>query len=196
MAPFFPWIAHYGYVGLFGIMVLGIVGLPLPVETLLVFSGYLVSQGRLHPLSVFLVGFTGSACGISLSYYLGITLGHGFIRRFGRFLHLTDSHMARANAWFHRMGNWVLTFGYFVPGVRHVTALAAGISGLEYRIFAFHAYCGAAIWVATFLTLGYVVGDRWREAFAAVQHYLLTISLAAAIIILLIWFLKRRRSAT
>jgi membrane protein DedA with SNARE-associated domain len=194
MDPVFPWIAHYGYFGLFGLMVLGIAGVPLPVETLLVFSGYLASQGKLHLVSVFLVGFAGSACGISLSYYLGETLGHAFVVRYGRFVHVTEKGVHRVNDWFHNKGYWVLTFGYFVPGLRHVTAFAAGMSGLEYRIFAAHAYFGAALWVGAFLALGYFVGDRWLQVFQMSQHYLLWISGIVVVIVLIVWRLKRRRA--
>lgn len=193
MGPIFPWISEYGYVGLFGLLVLGIVGLPVPDETLLVFSGYLVSQGKLHLVFTFLAEFAGSVCGISLSYYLGQTLGHRFVERFGRYLHLTAERVHQVNTWFHHKGNWVLTFGYFVPGVRHVTAFVAGMSELEYGVFAAHAYFGAAIWVGGFLTLGYFVGDRWQEVFEIVERYLLWISVAAAVIVLVAWRLKRRR---
>ncbi|HEX4229586.1 MAG TPA: DedA family protein [Bryobacteraceae bacterium] len=194
MGLVFLWIEHYGYAGLFGLLVLGIVGVPVPDETLLVFSGYLVSQGKLHLVLVFLAAFAGSACGISLSYYLGETLGFHFVRRFGRYVHLTEERVALVNRWFHHAGNWVLMFGYFVPGVRHVTAFAAGMARLEYRIFAGHAYLGAAIWVAGFLTLGYFVGDQWQVVFHIVEHYILWISVAVAVIILIAWRLKRRRA--
>lgn len=192
MIPVFSWIAHYGYAGLFGLLMLGIVGLPVPDETLLVFSGYLVSQGKLHLVFVFFAAFAGSACGISLSYYLGKTLGHRFVRRFGRYVHLTEERVARVKKWFHHAGNWVLTFGYFVPGVRHATAFVAGMSQLEYRTFAAHAYFGAAIWVAGFLTLGYFVGDEWQVVFRVIEHYILWISVGAGVIVLIAWRLKSR----
>ena len=53
MEPLLEWLSQWGYAGLFGLLVFGIIGLPIPDETLLVFSGYLVSQGRLHPLFTF-----------------------------------------------------------------------------------------------------------------------------------------------
>ena len=59
------------------------------------------------------------------------------------------------------MGHWALTFGYFIPGVRHFTAYAAGMSELEAPQFALFAYSGAVLWVGTFLSLGYFLGERW-----------------------------------
>lgn len=195
MEPVFAWIAQYGYAGLFGLLVLGIVGLPVPDETLLMFSGYLVSQGKLHAVLVLLVAFAGSACGITVSYYLGETLGHRFVTRFGRYVHLTEERVERVHIWFRRMGNWVLTFGYFIPGVRHLTALVAGMSGLEYPIFAAHAYAGAAIWVASFVGLGYFFGERWQQVFQIVNRDLLWISIGAVVILLIVWRLKIRRES-
>ena len=61
------------------------------------------------------------------------------------------------------IGRWSLVCGYYIAGVRHVTAMVAGASGLEYPIFAVFAYCGATTWVLTFLSLGYFLGDRWQD---------------------------------
>src|SRR6266496_2169533 len=148
------WIAQYGYVAIFSLLVLGIVGLPVPDETLLTFTGYLVFQGHLSLPLAFLSGFAGSACGITLSYVLGRTFGLKLIHRYGRYLRITEDHVEKAHAWFRRAGHWSLTFGYFIPGVRHFTAYAAGMSDVEPHQFGLFAYSGAALWAATFISLG------------------------------------------
>ncbi len=188
------WLSHYGYGGLFLLLVLGIVGLPIPDETLLVFSGYLISQGRLHPALTFASGFCGSAGGISISYWIGKTFGYRFVHRYGKYIHLSQERLDLINRWFHRIGNWLLTTGYFIPGVRHFTALTAGISKLEYRTFAAFAYPGAAVWVAGFLTLGYVVGDQWETAFAVVHRYVLLVICLAILIAAAVWWIRKRTS--
>ena len=186
------WMSHYGYFGLFGLLLLGIVGLPVPDETLLVVSGYLISRGRLHATATFAAAFAGSACGISVSYLLGRTAGHEAVNRYGRLVHLTQERLGRVHRWFQHTGEWLLAFGYFVPGVRHFTALVAGISGLEYPIFAVFAYSGAAVWVSLFLCLGYFVGEKWQTAIALVHRYslmLLIVAIAAA----LAWCIRKKR---
>ncbi|HWQ56307.1 MAG TPA: hypothetical protein VN442_21650 [Bryobacteraceae bacterium] len=65
--------------------------------------------------------------GITASYILGRTLGIGLICRYERYVHLTGERIAKAHDWFERVGRWALTFGYYVPGVRHLTAYAAGM---------------------------------------------------------------------
>jgi membrane protein DedA with SNARE-associated domain len=194
MESLLGWLAHYGYAGLFGLLVLGIVGLPIPDETLLVFSGYLIFRGRLQAVPAFLAALGGSVCGISLSYTIGRTLGHPFVLRYGRFLHLTEARMERVHGWFHRLGNWLLMLGYFIPGVRHFTALVAGTSELEYGTFAGFAYPGAAIWASTFLLIGYLLGENWRAAISLIHRYTLAFAgvlVAAAVVA---WWVKKRRN--
>ena len=191
----FAWIAQYGCVAIFLLLVTGIVGLPVPDETLLTFTGYLVFKGHLPLAWAFLAALGGSTCGITLSYTLGRTFGLALIHRYGRYLHITEAHIAKAHAWFRRAGHWGLTFGYFVPGVRHFTAYAAGMSELEAPQFALFAYSGAVLWVSTFIGLGYFLGERWQAVQKNVDHYLLGGAIAAAALacLYLAWRWRRRR---
>jgi membrane protein DedA with SNARE-associated domain len=189
------WITQYGYEAIFLLLVLGIVGLPVPDETLLTFTGYLVFKGHLSLPLAFISAFTGSASGITVSYALGRVFGMALIHRFGRFLHLTPERLDRAHAWFERIGQWALTFGYFIPGVRHLTAYAAGISSLEPPRFAIFAYTGSVLWVSTFLSLGYLLGERWHVVERNIDRYLVgvAIALAALLAIYLVWRWWRKR---
>jgi membrane protein DedA with SNARE-associated domain len=190
------WLSQYGYPALFCLLALGIVGLPVPDETLLVFSGYLILRGRLNPWFTFTAALAGSSLGISISYIIGRTLGCRFVVRFGKYIHLTEERINRVNVWFCRIGAWLLTVGYFVPGVRHFTALVAGMSRLPYRTFAAFAYPGAVLWIATFLTIGYFVGEQWERASATVQHDLLIGAGAlgaVAVVWWAVWRMRKRR---
>lgn len=197
MDPIVHWVSAYGYFAIFGLLVLGIAGLPVPDETLLVFSGYLISRGRLNPAGALAAAFCGSACGITVSYTIGRTLGIGFVHRYGRWIHLNEERVNRVHEWFEHLGHWALVGGYFIPGVRHVTAIIAGTSGLEYRRFAAFAYGGAILWVCTFVSLGYVFGDRWEEAERAIHRHLVTATIVAAGLLaaylLVRWLQNRKR---
>ncbi len=188
------WISHYGYAGLFGLLILGIVGLPVPDETLLTFCGYLIWKGRLHPLGTFLAGFGGSLCGISFSYLLGRVYGNKVIHRYGRYIGLNAKRLDLVHRGFARWGRWLLAIGYFVPGVRHFTALVAGTTDLKWRVFALSAYSGAALWVATFLTLGYMVGEQWHQTSATFHKYSLLATGLALALGAAVWLIKTRRS--
>ncbi len=192
----FQWVSSYGYAAIFGLLVLGIVGLPIPDETLLVFTGYLVWRGNLKAIPVLLVAFLGSISGITLSYVIGRTLGLGFIHKWGRYVHVTESRLDVVHGWFNRVGHWALFIGYYIAGVRHFTAIVAGTSSLEYRAFAAYAYSGAAVWVCTFLGLGYYFGDRWHQVIETVHRHLHIVSIAVitgvALFLLIRWFRNRK----
>jgi membrane protein DedA with SNARE-associated domain len=176
------WIETYGYLGVFSSLMLGIFGLPIPDETILAFVGYLVFKGYFHPLPTIVTAFLGSICGITLTYLVGRTLGLPLLERYGKYLQVTPERFAQAHHWFEKYGKWSLFGGYFLPGVRHLTAFSAGVSGLEYRPFALFAYSGGLLWVAAFLTLGYLVGDEWHKVMRQIHFYL--VMLVSAIFVL------------
>jgi membrane protein DedA with SNARE-associated domain len=193
MEPLITWLLQYGYAGLFTLLMLGIAGLPIPDETLLVISGYLISAGRLHPAWTFLSGFAGASSGISLSYWLGRALGHKAVGRYGKYIHLTPARVDAVQRWFGKIGNWLLSVGYFIPGVRHFTALVAGMSGISFRVFAPYAYSGAAIWVLSFLAVGYAVGENWRAALLLIHRYTWGVILLLMVTGGVFWWVRTRR---
>lgn len=183
-------IAQYAYGGIFGLLVLGIVGLPVPDEFLLTFVGFLVFRGQLKFAPALGSAFAGSACGITVSYLLGRTAGSWVLHHFGRWLHVDDAQIQRVHNWFERFGGWSLTFGYFVAGVRHLTALLAGSADYDPPKFAAFAYTGALLWTTTFIGLGVYLGERWHEASRLYRH-LPTIALVALLVGLLFYLIWR-----
>jgi membrane protein DedA with SNARE-associated domain len=156
------WLVRYGAPILFLAQVFGIFGLPIPDELLLVLAGALVANGELHGWPVVLASIAGCLCGITLSYVVGRAIGARALDRAARH---HRKGVDRAQSWFRRFGTWLLAFGYFIPGVRHVTAIIAGSGCLNVKTFMRFAYPGGVLWCSTFLTLGYLAGDRWQEVF-------------------------------
>lgn len=192
------WVASYGYFAIFGLLVLGIVGVPVPDEFLLTSCGFLIYRGNLLPVPAFASALLGSICGITCSYLIGRTLGWKFLHsRAGRLLHIRDAQIQWVHDWFNRIGHWALLIGYFVPGVRHFTAIVAGTSKLEYRGFAMFAYTGAVLWVSTFLFIGYHFGPQWEDILRVIERNLREASIAAAVLIAIYgvyWALRRKRA--
>ena len=188
-------VSHYAYGGIFALLVFGVVGVPVPDEFLLTFVGYLVFSRRLEFVPALAAAFAGSACGITLSYVLGRTASTWVVDKFGRWLHLDKHDLDRAHDWFARFGGWSITFGYFIAGVRHLTALAAGMAKLEPPKFAAYAYTGALLWSTTFIGLGIYLGERWHEGSRPFRHFsvLALLLLGAGALTYGIWLLLRRR---
>ena len=189
-------VSQYGDFALFFLLIFGIIGLPVPDETLLTFSGYLIFKGHLHFPNTLAAAFAGSVCGISGSYVIGRTGGLFLIHKYGRYVHITPERLDYVHAWFERVGRWGLFFGYFIPGIRHFTAIIAGTSALEYPVFALFAYSGALVWVSTFLTLGYFLGEEWSRIGKQIQGSAEEIAMVAVVVALIglgiRYWMKRR----
>jgi len=178
------WITHHGYAGIFSLLVFGIVGLPVPDEWLLTFSGYLIFKHTLLFLPTFGAAFLGSACGITVSYTLGRIFDTYVLEKYGRFFHMTPQRLERVHSWFERRGRWTLLVGYFIPGVRHLTGYVAGVSELSFANFALFAYIGAFCWAAVFITVGYILGEQWNRVLQSLHETkLLVIGLAIAAVL-------------
>jgi membrane protein DedA with SNARE-associated domain len=166
---FISWLRHYGPAVLFLAQMFGIFGVPIPDELLMTVAGALVRRGELNGPATLVAAITGCSTGITGSYVLGRTVGITTMRRV---LHIRESSLARAQRWFTRFGVWLLAFGYFVPGVRHVTAIAAGSTPLDYGQFARAAYPGAVFWCLVFLGTGYIAGDHLEDVTFLIGRHL------------------------
>jgi membrane protein DedA with SNARE-associated domain len=188
-ATIVTWITHYGYACIFVLLMFGIVGLPVPDETLLALSGYLVHAGDLRFFPTLAAAFGGSLCGITISYALGRRFGRTIVVKYGGLFRLSAEKLERTLVWFSRKGKYGLTVGYFFPGVRHVVAVAAGSSGLPYGTFARFAYVGGLLWSSAFVSLGYYTGEEWRSAVSTLAHRIFVIGSVAAFVLLvyLLW---------
>jgi membrane protein DedA with SNARE-associated domain len=187
----FHWIAQHGYIGIFSLLVLGIVGLPVPDEGLLTFAGYLVYKGTLQLVPTVAACFLGSISGITVSYGLGRSIGLYLITKYGPLVHITPDRLEKVHAWFDRVGRWALTFGYFIPGVRHLTALVAGTSKLKIPTFALFAYSGGLIWATTFVSIGYLLGNKWARVSEKIHHHLMLTSALIAVLLVLYFLIQR-----
>lgn len=186
-------VARYGYFAIFGLLMLGIVGPLIPDETILVFSGILIRQGRLDYVAVLAAGYGGSLCGITVSYLLGRNGLSYMIERIPITRRHSARYMARVHDWFERYGRWTLFFGYFIVGVRHFTALVAGASRMHARHFALYAYTGGLIWVVCFVSLGYFLGDQWERVGHTLDRGALVLAILIALTALIVVWWKKRK---
>lgn len=187
-------VSHYGYIGIFSLLVLGIVGIPVPDETLLALTGFLIFKGRLHMAPAIAAAISGSVCGITSSYLIGRSGGYYLVHKYGYKAHITPEKLEKARLWLDRTGKWGLVAGYFIPGVRHLTALAAGATRMEYHVFAVFAYAGAALWCTTFVLAGFFFEKEWIGSSASIHRVALIVCGAAALLLILYYLVALRRA--
>lgn len=191
-------ISQYGYLAIFILLTLGIIGLPIPDEVLMTYLGYITTIGKLSYVLTMLSGIGGSILGITISYLLGIKLGEPFIRKYGPKLCIKEKTFIRTTHLFHKYGAIMLFTCYFIPGVRHIAAYLAGITGYNFKKFSILAYSGAVVWVFVFITLGNRLGRDWKIIFTFIHKYtkamiiLLAFALVVALIYYLIFYKKKR----
>jgi membrane protein DedA with SNARE-associated domain len=191
------WVNAHGYLGLAALLAVGVI-LPLPEDTTLLFAGYLVSIGKFAAVPTWLAADVGCMTGITISYTIGRTCGLMIVHRFGRHLGITPERLQHTTDWFHREGRWGLLFGYFVPGVRHLTALIAGSSKVRFPFFMAFTGLGAVTWCSLFLSLGYILGNEWKRFGASFNQHRLEVSAGVVLVLAAAfyweWSRKRQNS--
>ncbi|WP_311764875.1 DedA family protein [Paenibacillus agricola] len=191
-------IEDYGYIALFGLLAVGIVGIPVPDEILMTTVGSLtIEGGRLTFFKSFIASFAGTMVGMIVSYYLGNTVGKPFLYRYGKWVKLTPQRLDLVEGWFQKYGLWTVVFGYYVPGVRHFTCYLAGVSGVSIWRYLLYAGSGAMVWCLTFLTLGHVIGLNAPKIMAVIHHYLGIGGIIAVVVIglaaIIYWRVRKRK---
>ncbi|ETI66189.1 DedA family protein [Neobacillus vireti] len=184
---------EYGYLVLFLSLTLGIMALPLPIETMMCYAGFLSFQGQLNWIGCVFSAAAGCILGIFLSYWIGKKLGMPFFEKYGRRIHLGPDRLDSTSAWFEKYGNKLIIASLFIPGVRHLTGYFAGITRLNFRIFSIYSFLGSMIWVATFILLGKMLGPRWETFHEIIKNYLIASGIVLAFVIILYYLLKKYR---
>ncbi|AOH56159.1 DedA family protein [Peribacillus muralis] len=151
-------ISNYGYFAIYGLLALGIIGLPVPDEFMMTFVGYLSSISVLNVQGAFLVSFLGSISGMLVSYFIGKKVGKPFLKKHGKWIKMTPPRLDRLETWFNKYGPWTIIIAYFIPGVRHFASYLSGMNGMEKRKYFLFAGAGAFSWCLVFTAFGYFIG--------------------------------------
>jgi len=188
-------VHSFGYVGVFVLIVLGDLRLPIPTELTLPLAGFLVGQGRLSFIPVLLTATAARVTTSLILYTLGLRIGGDRLRRlikwFERFKLLYTSDLDKASKVFERHGGKAVLIGHLVPGVGALISVPAGFKRMPIRWrFLGYTALGSTLWSGTLVGLGWALGSRWRM----VELYASFIGCAviAAVGVGVIWLLWRR----
>jgi membrane protein DedA with SNARE-associated domain len=192
-------IAHYGYLAVFLLMVAESACVPVPSELIMLFGGALaggaVAGAHLNLVAVILLGALGNVVGSYVAWAVGRYAGQAAIHRWGRYVLLRDHDIELAQRWFDRNGTRSVLVGRVVPVVRTFISLPAGLAAMPPLRFGVVTAIGCLPWTAALGVLGYVVGTRWQSV--ADDFHGPTYLLAAAIVLVLVaavvLFVRRRR---
>jgi len=190
-----------GYPGIIVLMAIESSILPLPSELVMPPAGYWVAKGRMSLPVVLVCGTAGSVIGALVNYWVAQLLGRAFVRRFGRYVLLSERSLERAEQYFASHGEISTLIGRLLPVIRHLISIPAGIARMPLARFVTYTAIGAFAWCAVLTGIGYFLGqheDVLRNE--EVRHYVtrvlyVLIPLILAGIASFIVLQRRRRTA-
>jgi membrane protein DedA with SNARE-associated domain len=172
--------------GLWAILLLVLVedfGIPVPGETVLIAGAVFAGSGRLNIVAVGVVGFFAAVIGDNIGYSIGRFGGRRIVDRWGKYIFLTGERLDRAEAFFDRQGAKIITIARFVEGLRQANGIIAGITEMHWLRFVIYNALGAALWVGTWVSVGYFAGQHITTIYDAITMYSLYAAIGAVVLI-------------
>ena len=184
----------HGYWTLAITLLLENAGIPLPGETVLLFASFLAHEHRELNLGlIILVGTVACTLGDNIGYWIGYRGGRPLLDRYRGVFHISDRVVERGEKLFDSYGAVTILFARFVFGMRVIAGPLAGVLRMPWRKFAIYNFLGAAWWVATVSSVGYLVGHHWDKLVQIVTRINLVVVVALALLLFYLWRRNRRR---
>lgn len=196
MPDFGELIGHWGYPAIFLFVVLGNLGLPVPEETILALSGYLVWRGDLRLPWVLAVGIISAAIGDNVGYWIGREFGRDAIERYGHRVGVTPKRLESVWRFVTRYGALGVFAARFVAGLRFMAGPLAGAARLQPLRFIVANLLGAALYVPYAVGIGYAIGYGLGVYVQRIQRIEYVVLIGAMISAAALWawrMLRRRR---
>lgn len=183
-------IVKYGYIGVMVLIIIENIFPPIPSEIILLFGGFLTGYSELNLFVMTICATLGSLLGALILYLLGRFISIEKIKKFikgkwGNFLKLKEDDIDRANNWFQKKSNKAVFLCRFVPLVRSLISLPAGMSKMSIIQFILYTVLGSFIWNIILIFLGNLVGDNWVSIANLINEYSLIISLIIVIVVVI-----------
>lgn len=163
-------ITHYGYAGISIALFIGIVGIPLPIEIILLGAGYIAVKTNLHLGGIIGFAWLGASAGMTVNYLLGRSIGLKRISKVTKWIKLSESRLESWAEHFKKHGAILLLVGFYVAGLRHAAPFIAGATKLRFTKFMSISYFGAMAWILVIVFLGQRLGKAWNHIFMHLHH--------------------------
>ncbi|PTL06414.1 DedA family protein [Staphylococcus gallinarum] len=197
------WITHcmekFGYWGIAFLIFLENVFPPIPSEIILTFGGFMTTKSDLSFLGVTITSTIGSVLGAIVLYGIGAWIGernlYRFVNRYGKILRVKTQDLDKTIGWFEKYGYWTIFFCRFVPLLRSLISIPAGLTRMNMPLFIIFTTIGTLIWNIVLIYLGQAVGGNWHTIVHYMDIYSRIIYIILAILIIfVIWkWLKRSK---
>ncbi|KHE71474.1 DedA family protein [Halobacillus sp. BBL2006] len=191
----------YGYLGILFLIAFENIFPPIPSEVILTFSGFMTTTSDLSIWGVIFYATAGSVIGAMVLYGIGLQLDveklEKIVDKWGHLLRLTKKDIHKADQWFDRYGPWTVLFCRFVPLVRSLISIPAGMSNMNFILFLALTGLGTLIWNVVLVNIGASLGASWEEIIVYMNVYskVIYLFLGFFFVFFTIWFIKKKRTA-
>ena len=193
-------MGKYGYVGVFLLIMIENVFPPIPSEVRLLFGGFMTTYTKLSIFGMIVASTLGSLFGAIILYYIGKIFNKDRLKkiisgRLGKVLRLKVSDIDNADNWFDNKGNKTVFFCRFIPLVRSLISIPAGMSEMPMFKFLLYTLFGSLIWNTVLIIVGSVVGENWTKIVGILDTYSHIVVIILFIIFVVgVYFFYRNRS--
>lgn len=195
-------IEQFGYFGVFFLILIENVFPPIPSEVILLISGFFSSYTSLSVFYMILASTLGSFLGAIILYYIGKIFNKERLKkivngRLGKILFLKENDIDKADEWYDNKGNKSVFFCRFVPIVRSLISIPAGMSEMPMGKFIIYTICGSMIWNTVLICLGYRLGSNWGYVLTILDKYQMLVIVILVIIfgyVIIKFYRKKRKS--
>ena len=158
---------NYGYLGVFLLILIENIFPPIPSELILLFGGFMTTYTKLNIIGMIISSTLGSLIGALLLYKIGTIFSKEKLKilisgKLGRVLKLKNRDIDNANKWFTNKGKKTVFFGRFIPLIRSIISIPAGINKMNISKFITYTLLGSVIWNLVLIILGHIVGRNWK----------------------------------
>jgi membrane protein DedA with SNARE-associated domain len=186
-----------GYLWLFVLIVLESTAIPIPSLLVMPFAGYWASKGHFSLPLCLLVNAAGAATGSALSYWFGAAGGQKLLLRWGKYIFVKPADIDKTHAYFDKYGARTIFVARFIPVIRHIISIPAGIARMPFGKFMLLTVAGATVWGGGLMVLGYELSENWEGVVKTWKKFDLAIAgvIVVTLVVLGIRFLRKRRAA-
>lgn len=190
----------YGYLGVFLLIMIENVFPPIPSEVILLFGGFMTTYSKLSIVGMIVASTLGSLFGAIILYYIGKIFNKDRLKKIisgklGKILRLKASDIDKADSWFNNKGNKTVFFCRFIPLVRSLISIPAGMSEMPMFKFLLYTLFGSLIWNTVLIIVGSVVGENWTKIVGILDTYSHIVVIILFIIFVVgVYFFYRNRS--
>ena len=166
----------YGYIGVFLLILIENIFPPIPSELILLFGGFMTTYTKLNIIGMIISSTLGSLIGALLLYKIGTIFSKEKLKilisgKLGRVLKLKNRDIDNANKWFTNKGKKTVFFGRFIPLIRSIISIPAGINKMNISKFITYTLLGSVIWNLVLIILGHIVGRNWKAILKIFKLY-------------------------